>query len=97
MFMFQMFRYFHGPYEVDGTFVLPVVFFLVLFIWPFLDRSPLASEGVWFAPARRRQNLLFTAIALGMIALILLSMYCRGPSWGFYWPWQPWPPTPSGL
>ena len=20
-------------------------------------------------------------------------MYCRGPSWGFYWPWQPWPPA----
>ena len=40
MFLFQLLRYFHGPYEIVGTFVLPLVFFLILFFWPFLDRSP---------------------------------------------------------
>ena len=40
MFLFQILRYFHGPYEVVGTFVLPTAFFLILFFWPFLDRSP---------------------------------------------------------
>jgi quinol-cytochrome oxidoreductase complex cytochrome b subunit/mono/diheme cytochrome c family protein len=40
MFLFQLLRYFHGPYEVVGTFYLPLLFFLVLFFWPFLDRSP---------------------------------------------------------
>jgi mono/diheme cytochrome c family protein len=39
MFLFQLLRYFHGPYEVVGTFYLPVLFFLVLFLWPFLDRN----------------------------------------------------------
>jgi ubiquinol-cytochrome c reductase cytochrome b subunit len=40
MFLFQLLRYFHGPYEIVGTFVLPALFFLILFFWPFLDRSP---------------------------------------------------------
>ena len=40
MFLFQLLSYFKGPYEVVGTFVLPALFFLILFFWPFLDRSP---------------------------------------------------------
>jgi quinol-cytochrome oxidoreductase complex cytochrome b subunit/mono/diheme cytochrome c family protein len=40
MFLFQILKYFEGPYEIIGTFVLPLVFFLILFFWPFLDRSP---------------------------------------------------------
>jgi ubiquinol-cytochrome c reductase cytochrome b subunit len=39
MFFFQILRYFEGPYEIVGTFVLPTLFFLILFFWPFLDRS----------------------------------------------------------
>jgi quinol-cytochrome oxidoreductase complex cytochrome b subunit/cytochrome c len=40
MFLFQLLRYFHGPWEMFGTFVLPLVIFLALFFWPFLDRNP---------------------------------------------------------
>jgi ubiquinol-cytochrome c reductase cytochrome b subunit len=40
MFLFQLLRYFHGPYEIIGTFVLPTLFFLILFFWPLLDRNP---------------------------------------------------------
>ena len=40
MFLFQILRYFHGPYEIVGTFVLPSLFFCILFFWPFLDRTP---------------------------------------------------------
>src|SRR5581483_11215104 len=40
MFYFQLLRYFEGPYEVVGTFVIPLVFFLALFFWPFLDEPP---------------------------------------------------------
>jgi hypothetical protein len=56
-----------------------------------------ASEGRWFPAERRRQNTIFTLVALGMIVLILVSMYCRGPSWGFYMPWRPWPQPPTSL
>ncbi len=39
MFLFQALRYFRGPYEVVGTFVLPALFFLLMFFWPLLDRG----------------------------------------------------------
>jgi hypothetical protein len=73
------------------------VLLLLAAAWPFLDPSPLTAQGRWFPATRRRQNVVFLAVALGMIVLILLSMYCRGPSWGFYLPWQPWPPSPASL
>jgi mono/diheme cytochrome c family protein len=40
MFLFQLLKHFKGPYEIVGTFVLPTLFFLLLFFWPFLDRNP---------------------------------------------------------
>jgi hypothetical protein len=76
---------------------VPGVLLLLAAAWPFLDRTPASTEGTWFAAQRRRQNLLFALLALGIVVLILLSMYCRGPSWGFYWPWQPWPQPPTSL
>ena len=90
-----------GGFSVSGGFIggilVPGVLLVALAAWPFLDRSPLAAEGEWFARARRRQNLVFAAITLAMIALIVVSVYFRGPSWGFYWPWQPWPAPPRNL
>jgi cytochrome b-561 len=90
-----------GGFTVSGGFIggilVPGVLLLLAVAWPFVDRSPASAEGVWFAAQRRRQNVVFALIALGMVALILLSMYCRGPSWGFYWPWQAWPEPPTGL
>jgi cytochrome b-561 len=90
-----------GSFAVSGGFIggilIPGVLLLVAAAWPFLDRSPLDTEGVWFAPARRRQNVVFSVIALAIIALMIVGVYLRGPSWGLYWPWQPWPPTPTSL
>jgi len=90
-----------GSFAVSGGFVggilVPGVLLLLAAAWPFLDRTPVSAEGRWFARPRRRQNLVFSLVALGIVALILLSMYCRGPSWGFYWPWQPWPQPPTSL
>jgi cytochrome b-561 len=90
-----------GGFTVSGGFtggiLVPGLLLLLAAAWPFLDRTPASTEGTWFAAQRRRQNLLFALIALGIVALILLSMYCRGPSWGFYWPWQAWPRPPTSL
>jgi ubiquinol-cytochrome c reductase cytochrome b subunit len=61
MFLFQLLRYFHGPYEVVGTFVLPTLFFLVLFFWPFLDRNPNRD------PRRR-------PVAIGLLGLSTASL-----------------------
>jgi len=90
-----------GGFTVSGGFIggilVPGVLLVLASAWPFLDRSPQTTEGIWFARERWRQNLVFASISVGMIALILVSVYLRGPSWGLYWPWQPWPPAPSNL
>ncbi len=61
MFLFQILRYFHGPYEVVGTFVLPSLFFIILFFWPLLDRSPARD------PRRR-------PIAMGMLVISTIGL-----------------------
>jgi ubiquinol-cytochrome c reductase cytochrome b subunit len=67
MFMFQLLRYFHGPYEVVGTFVLPVIFFLLLFFWPFLDRSVSRDP--------RRRPVAIGLLFLGTAGLIGLTIF----------------------
>jgi len=67
MFMFQLLRYFHGPYEIIGTFVLPTLFFLLLFFWPFLDRSPYRDP--------RRRPVAIGLLGLGTAGLIGLTIF----------------------
>jgi quinol-cytochrome oxidoreductase complex cytochrome b subunit/mono/diheme cytochrome c family protein len=67
MFLFQLLRYFEGPYEVVGTFVLPLAFFLVLFFWPFLDRNPHRN------PARR--PVAMGLLGAGSLGLVVLTVY----------------------
>jgi quinol-cytochrome oxidoreductase complex cytochrome b subunit/mono/diheme cytochrome c family protein len=67
MFLFQLLRYFHGPYEIVGTFVLPTAFFLVLFFWPFLDRNPDRNP--------RRRPIAITLLIGGTASLIGLTAY----------------------
>ncbi len=80
-----------------GGILIPGILLLAAAAWPFLDRSPAATEGVWLPRERRLQNLVFVVVSVVMIVLILVGVYCRGPSWGFFWPWQPWPPLPANL
>jgi quinol-cytochrome oxidoreductase complex cytochrome b subunit/mono/diheme cytochrome c family protein len=67
MFLFQALKYFHGPYEVVGTFVLPAAFFLILFFWPFLDRNPDRSP--------RRRPIAMTLLAGSTVALVGLTIF----------------------
>jgi ubiquinol-cytochrome c reductase cytochrome b subunit len=67
MFLFQLLRYFHGPYEVVGTFVLPALAFLVLFFWPFIDRNPHRDP--------RRRPLAIGLLASGTLGLIGLTIF----------------------
>jgi ubiquinol-cytochrome c reductase cytochrome b subunit len=39
MFLYQLLKYFQGPYEIIGTFFLPSIFGVLLVSWPFLDRG----------------------------------------------------------
>jgi quinol-cytochrome oxidoreductase complex cytochrome b subunit/mono/diheme cytochrome c family protein len=67
MFFFQLLRYFEGGNEVLGTFVLPVLFFLLLFFWPILDRNPHRDP--------RRRPVAMTLLGLGTAGLVGLTFY----------------------
>ena len=62
MFLFQLLKYFQGPYEVVGTFVLPTMSFLLLLLWPFLDRSPYRDP--------RRRPVAMTLLGVGTAGLV---------------------------
>ena len=80
-----------------GGVLVPVILLALLVAWPFLDRSTRASEGVWFARERRRQNLTFVAISLAIAALIFVGVFLRGPYWRLYWLTTPRPAMPRVL
>ena len=50
LFYYQLLKYFHGPWEIIGTLVLPLLFYALLFLLPFLDHTPrrdlLSRRGV---------------------------------------------------
>lgn len=40
LFYYEILKYFRGPWEIIGTVVIPVLFYALLFLLPFLDRRP---------------------------------------------------------
>jgi quinol-cytochrome oxidoreductase complex cytochrome b subunit len=87
-----------GSFTVNGAFiggvVLPGLLLALLAAWPWLDKRPAGSAGVWFPKDRRRQNMAFLAVCLIVVVLTLVGTFLRGPYWHFYWPWQAWPEIP---
>lgn len=87
-----------GNIVINGGFVggvmIPSLVIGIFSIWPFLDKSPDTSVGVWFHRSRRVQNIVFTLWVLAVIVLIIVGFYLRGPFWDFYWFGQPWPQMP---
>jgi quinol-cytochrome oxidoreductase complex cytochrome b subunit/mono/diheme cytochrome c family protein len=67
MFLFQILRYFEGPYEIVGTFILPTAFFLILFFWPLLDRNPRRDP--------RKRPIAMTLLGGGTIGLVTLTIF----------------------
>jgi quinol-cytochrome oxidoreductase complex cytochrome b subunit/mono/diheme cytochrome c family protein len=67
MLIFRLLSYFEGPYEIVGTFVLPTVFFLVLFFWPFLDRSPHHDP--------RKRPIAISLLSVGTLGLVGLTIF----------------------
>ena len=88
-----------GGITVNGAFIggilLPGLIVAALLVWPFLDRSPASAVGVWFAEARRRQNVIFLILVAAVIVLTIVGTFLRGPYWQFYWPWESWPGAPG--
>lgn len=70
-----------------GGILAPTVVVAILFITPYVDRSP-KGVGVWFAPERKLANTLFTLFVIGAIAIIIVGEFFRGPNWQLFWPWN---------
>ena len=90
-----------GSITVNGAFLggvlLPGALLALMTLWPWLDRSPAAAAGAWFAGSRRRQNVVFLILVAAVLILTVVGTFLRGPYWHFYWPWQPWPELPSRI
>jgi quinol-cytochrome oxidoreductase complex cytochrome b subunit len=65
---------------------IPTVFVLLLFLVPYLDRSP-GGVGKWFARERLLANTLFLLFIIVNIILIVIGTFFRGPNWEFITPW----------
>lgn len=88
-----------GGFTVNGALIggilLPAILILILVIWPYIDKSPKAAAGVWFARTRRMQNIIFLAIVFAVLVLTVIGTFMRGPYWQFYWPWEEWKKLPE--
>jgi len=70
LFLFQLLKYFEGPFEKVGTVVVPPLLALAVLLIPFLDRSPSRAF------ARRKFVLgLGGFLAAGWVALTCLAIY----------------------
>ena len=88
-----------GDFTINGALiggiVVPGLLIALRAVWPWLDKSPVAAVGVWFAAERRRQNLIFLGIVIVVLALTIVGTFLRGPYWRFFWPWEAWPDMPT--
>ena len=66
LFLFQLLKYFQGPFEVIGTFVIPTVGMLLLLFLPFLDRSERAV--LWKRP------IALTVTSVSVIGIVVLTI-----------------------
>ncbi|MBM2841914.1 MAG: Cytochrome [Bacteroidetes bacterium] len=87
-----------GSFTINGALIggilLPGVLVLLALWWPYRDKSGINAVGVWFAPERKRQNMVFLLICLFIIVFTIIGTFLRGPYWNFYWPWESWPEMP---
>jgi quinol-cytochrome oxidoreductase complex cytochrome b subunit len=90
-----------GSFTVNGALlggvIIPGILVTVLAIWPWLDRSPAAAAGRWFAASRRTQNVVFLVIVVLVLVLTYVGLFARGPYWNLYWPWEEWPQLPTRI
>lgn len=69
-FLFQILRYFEGPFEVVGTMLLPNLFVAVMLFLPFIDTDPERS------PMKRPKAMAGLSLAVaGYVALTLLAVF----------------------
>jgi cytochrome b-561 len=76
-----------------GGVVAPAVLTLFLVALPYADRGR-KGIGRWFARERAPVIVVWTLILVAILVTTGVGVFCRGPNWQFYWPWQAWPGPP---
>ena len=66
LFLFQLLKYFQGPFEIIGTFIIPTVGMLLLLFLPFLDRSE--RKVLWKRP------IALTVTTVSVVAIVGLTI-----------------------
>ena len=66
LFLFQLLKYFQGPFEIIGTFVIPTVGMVLLLLLPFLDKSE--RVVLWKRP------IALTVTSLCVIGIVTLTI-----------------------
>ena len=69
LFLFEMLKFFPGEIEWVGTFIIPVTAILLLFLLPFIDRSPNRHPSMRKAPIA-----VMGVVVLGMIGLTIRAV-----------------------
>ena len=67
LFLFQLLKYFEGPLEVVGTFVIPTVGFILLLFLPFLDKKEERTSLL-----KRPVALTVTCLSVALIVLLTI-------------------------
>jgi quinol-cytochrome oxidoreductase complex cytochrome b subunit len=87
-----------GSFTVNGALIggiiVPGVLVIAAILFPYFDRSPIDTVGVWLPKQRKWQNLVFVVIVVAILLLTSVGTFMRGPYWQFYFPWESWTEAP---
>jgi ubiquinol-cytochrome c reductase cytochrome b subunit len=73
LFYYQLLKYVHGPLEPLATWILPACFFLLLFLWPFVDRNP--ARNPVRRPAALASGGIFLLVVFSLLGISLRDLY----------------------
>lgn len=74
LFLFEMLKYFPGQLEWIGTFVIPTVVLVLLFLLPFIDRNP---KRHW--KNRKFAVVIMSLVVIGMVTLTIMAFASTPP------------------
>lgn len=73
LFYYQLLKYVHGPLEPLATWILPTLFVLILFLWPFLDWNPARHPAA--RPVALVSGGLFLVVVFALLGISLRDLY----------------------
>lgn len=72
--------------------VLPLLIIVGLAAIPYVDPNPHGNGYYCWKHRRFAISVFLFGYLILWIVLILVGVFCRGPGWNWFWPWQTWDP-----